>query len=231
MEKSLKIIFYSFLGIFCLGVVYLTTVMYLSPRQDADERGFIACTKELVLDLQTCRAGSIGCPFKFLMRDTGCNINVVFTGAAAWIKGNQPTPWANYLFEPKLYNDTAQDNEMPGVAEARKEMSDLAGKSLFIERKQQELEEAKNRQLQINQGVLLYNPENPEEEPLIAAQENIADENIPQGDISAEGNIQIIPSAQDNAEGAVAPVQENIVRKIQKQTEEKLKKGKLKDEK
>ena len=221
MEKCIKIIFYTFLGILCFGTIYLTTMMYLSPRRDIQRRGFIPCTEQLVFDLQTCNAGSLGCPFKFLVRDTGCNIGVVYTGAVAWIKGRQPTPWANYLFEPEVYADDALTEDMPTVAEAREEMSDLAAQSRFIEQKQQELEKAKHRQLQINQDVLLSNPENPQPTPVVKPQKSV-EEDVPQGDISDEANIKITAPKQENTGKTVAPNEPNILQKIQKQTDEKI---------
>ena len=230
MEKSLKIVFYTFFGAICLGVVYLTTVMYLSPRQDADERGFIVCTKGLVINLQTCEVGSIWCPLKLLVQDMKCNIKVVSVGALKWVKGAQSTPWANYLFEPKPYVYAEQNEDIPNTEEAQKEMSDLAEKNRFIARKQQELEEAKHRQLHLNQGVLLNNPES--RLPIANKRiKTVSEDSVPQGDISDEGNIDFSASLNRNLEKETAPVQENIVHKLQKQTQEKLSKGNLKDEK
>ena len=41
MEKFFKLLYYYGLGIFVFFVVYLVTVMFMSPRQDALKRGFI----------------------------------------------------------------------------------------------------------------------------------------------------------------------------------------------
>ncbi|MBQ9271526.1 MAG: hypothetical protein IJ218_04615 [Alphaproteobacteria bacterium] len=230
MEKIFKIIFYTILALFCCGILYLTTVMFLSPRQDAEKRGFITCTEKLVIDLQNCTGGNIGCPFHYMVQDMQCNIKVVASGVSMWLQGKQSTPWENYLFEPKPYVDRKQAESVPSVAEAQKEMSDLAQKSRFIELKHQELEEAKQRQLQINQGVLLHNPENPHSTD-IAMPDFTDSEDVPQGDISAEADINIAPSAQDSDVEIIAPATENILQKLQKQTQEKLQKGNLKDEK
>ena len=220
MQKSFKILFYTFLGLFCGGVIYLTAVMFFSPRQDIKERGFIPCTKQLVINLQKCKAGSIGCPFKLLATDMWCNINVVYRGAADWIVGKQPTPWANYLFEPEIYYDAAN-------AQADETISNLQHD--FIEQKQKELEEAKHRQLKINPDELLQDPDLPVGESINEAEET--DEDIPQGDISAETDISIEPITTIGLKNAAAPNEPNLLHKIKKQTDEKLQKGNLKDEK
>lgn len=157
MQRFLKTCFYIVLGMVCLGVVYLTTVIYLSPRADLQNRGFIGCTRQMVIDLQQCQAGEIGCPFRHMVKDMKCNIKVVYIGFADWISGNQPTPWANYLFVPELSEITADDTT--SATKRQNEMQNLEKRNLFIEQKQQELEDAKQRMLNIDSGELLANPD------------------------------------------------------------------------
>lgn len=229
MEKGFKIIFYTLLGTLFFGVLYLTTVMYMSPRQDAKERGFIPCTKELVVALQMCQAGSLGCPFRLLVKDMGCNIGVVGTGFADWVKGKQSTPWANYLFEPQLAEDEAlQSDEIQTGEGSEAQSPELQAE--FVRKKLQELEQAKHRQLNIQPSDLLQNPDQKPATDSISEEDD--EDDVAQDNIDDEANIKIVSSGAKNTEPDVkTPNKQDTLRKIQKQTEEKLQKGNLKDEK
>ncbi|MBR6355815.1 MAG: hypothetical protein IKR92_03065 [Alphaproteobacteria bacterium] len=224
MEKGLKIVFWTMFGVLFFGVVYLTVVMYLSPRQDMQERGFIPCTKQLVIALQDCPTGKLGCPFKLLAEDMACNIGVVGTGAANWVKGKQPTPWANYLFEPQLSeaDDVSAENKQSA------EMDALKAQSRFVEQKLKELEEAKHRQLNILPSELLQEPEQ-EPEPVAEQAEDTA--NTISDDISAETAVRFEKSAPDGNAVEVPHGEVDVLKKIHNVTQEKLQKGNLKDEK
>ena len=105
MDRVLKIIFYSVLGLFFVFVVYMTTVMYISPRQDLQKRGFIPCTETLVYNITGCEPGQMKCPLKYLWQDMRCNIRVIADGFVLWSRGKQERPWSNYLFEPEVIED------------------------------------------------------------------------------------------------------------------------------
>ena len=226
MEKCLKIIFWTVFGLLFFGVVYLTTVMYLSPRQDAEERGFIPCTKQLVLALQNCRAGKLGCPLKLLVKDMGCNIGVVGTGVADWFAGKQPTPWANYLFEPKF---VATDDEFAAETTSNDGIDDIKAQSMFIEQKLQELEEAKHRQLNITPSELLQNPEQePKPEAPAEKTENVSD--AATDDVSAETDVRINKTSSQKENVNLPHNDVDLLKKIHNVTQEKLLKGNLKDE-
>lgn len=227
MEKGLKIVFWTVFGVLFFGVVYLTVVMYLSPRQDMQERGFIPCTKQLVVALQDCPAGKLGCPFKLLAKDMACNIGVVGTGAVAWVKGKQPTPWANYLFEPQL---SEADDAFVAPIKQSKEMDTLKAQSQFVEQKLRELEEAKHRQLHIMPSELQHSPD---EEPVTATADETAADTVDavSEDISAETAVRLEKSASDGKTVEVPHGEVDVLKKIHNVTQEKLQKGNLKDEK
>lgn len=188
MQKFLKTCFYVVLGIVCLGVVYLTTVIYLSPRTDLQNRGFIGCTRQMVIDLQQCQAGKIGCPFRYLVKDMKCNIKVVYAGLSGWISGNQPTPWANYLFVPELSETTADDTT--SSSERQSEMQNLEKRNLFIKQKQQELEDAKQRILNIDSDELLANPDIAPQQHKSAVSETEIKADISAENIDDETNLE-----------------------------------------
>ena len=226
MDRIFQYLYYIFLTLFLLFVIYLTTVLYLAPRNDKLERGFIPCTKELVFELSGCKSGNLKCPLKLLWQDMKCNIGVIASGAKNWFKGEQTTPWANYLFEPQLIADE-EISQYPGDAE--QDMKDIEQQRLFIEQKNQELEDAKQRLLNMDEDVIISDPENMREENIEIRKEKEKIEAKP-GDISDEAAIDFEPKAEDGIADATAPNEENILHKIKKQTAEKLK-GKSQDEK
>ena len=188
MEKILRLLYYYSLGIFIFFVTYMVTVMFFSPRQDALERGFIPCTKQLISSIADCNRGSISCPMKYLWKDMKCNSIVILDGLGAWVKGEQSTPWESYLFTP------VTEIETDGIApyEELDDMQELESQRAFIEKKQKELDEAKNRQLNLKDSVLLSNPDI----DLENTEEFIEDEiiNLETGNIDDEaymGNIEV----------------------------------------
>lgn len=209
MEKIFKYIYYCCLTALIFGVVYLSTVMYLSPRQDLQERGFIPCTKQLVFELSGCQNGKIGCPLKLLWQDMKCNIKVVGNGVNNWLNGTQPTPWANYLFEPELY---VQDEENPYNGDMHQDMLDLNQQHDFILKKHQELEAAKQRYLELDTDILMSNPEI--DMPANAVKPADKEDEIKEesGDIAAEADIGDLPTVNDN-KSDVLPAADNHLEK------------------
>ena len=232
MEKGLKIVFWTMFGLLFFFFFYLTIVMYLSPRQDARERGFIPCTKRLVTALQDCPAGKLGCPFKLLIKDMACNIGVVGTGAANWAKGKQPTPWANYLFEPEPYaDDDAAASDAEFKQKMKQSMEDLEQQSRFIEKKLRELEEAKHRQLNILPSELQQNPAQKPIMEEVAETVTEAEADLTEDDISAESDIRLEKTTSEGKDVEIPHNEVDILKKIHEITNEKLQKGNLKDEK
>ena len=196
MEKFWKIVYYGCLSTFVFLVTYLTVMLFISPRQDALHRGFIPCTQKLVVDMYACESGEVFCPLKFLWQDTKCNVGVVFNGFGAWVKGEQKTPWANYLFEPKALAEI--DEELPYPGNVKRDAAEMKSYADFMKEKQDELEEIKNRRLDLNESVIMFDPE--EEIPaedIKAANQKIEDTDIDPGDISEEVFEEIITDETD----------------------------------
>lgn len=156
MERFFKILYYYCLGMLVFFVAYLSVALAISPKNDAQKRGFIPCTQDLVLEVSLCERGKITCPLGALWSDTKCNIHVVFDGLGAWIKARQPTPWANYLFEPLI--EEQLDQEDPYQGNVADEMKSLEEQRQFIEMRQKELNEAKNREMNLDENVLISEP-------------------------------------------------------------------------
>jgi len=222
MDKFFRYLYYAFLTLFVGGVIYLTTMLFLAPRQDVYDRGFIVCTRELVNNLSGCERGKIGCPLKFLWRDMKCNVGIIYTGAADWLKGKQKTPWANYLFEPQL---TAPEDQEIYQSNALNDMMDIEYQNQLFEQKNQELEEAKQRMLNSDKDVLVYNPDNMMPAALLPTPPAKNNPEAEKGDIADETDITITPPENPETTEAVAPQNKNLLQEIKKQTEDKLRKG------
>lgn len=87
-------------------------LVLLSPRQDAQNRGFIPCTRELADRLLNCGEDrKISCLFGAILRNTWCDMRVIGRGLADWTQGRQSAPWSNYLFVPEAVRDETFDTE------------------------------------------------------------------------------------------------------------------------
>ena len=157
-----------------------------------------------------------------------CNIKVITDGAIGWFKGTQCTPWANYLFEPQL-QATDEDNLYSG--NAAEDMLGLEQQSTILEQKQQEIEAAKQLLLNLDHDVFIFNPEdNTVRYPKLKPSE-IEDSNAQQGDIADEADI-LIEEANDTTSGKKTIINRpDVLKNIYKITDEKLQKGKFKNEK
>lgn len=228
MDKFFQYLYYTVLTLFLCSVIYLTTVLFLAPRQDVYDRGFIACTRKLVYDLSGCEQGKIGCPLKYLWRDMKCNVGIIYDGAAAWVKGEQPTPWANYLFEPQLLTEEEQDIY---PSDAAGDMSDIERQNQLILLQQQEFEAAKNRMLNMDNDVVIFNPEEQLPTNLPTAETPADTEVSEQGDITDEADIAITAPENPETSNSVAPQSEDILKNIKQKTVETLQKGNSENEK
>ncbi len=192
MNKFLNLLYYFLLGAFMLFVVYLTVMLAISPKQDRQKRGFIACTEQLVLDVAECERGSIFCPLKYLGHDMACNTAVILDGFGAWLRGRQPTPWANYLFVAESLEATDADFDSRHI----ENMEKLEQQRQFIWHKQQELDAAKSRSLNLRDDVLMSAPEDilPEDEKSAVTLPD--DANAPTDDISEEAFIDDIKNIE-----------------------------------
>ena len=153
MHKLTQFVYYSVLLLVTLFVAYMTTVLAISPKKDAEDRGFIGCTKQLVADIGLCEKGSVFCVLGVIWDDTVCNTKVVGSGFVEWIHGKQCRPWDNYLFVPKF--DTAdfpKTDVYDGDAES--DISELHEQNRFLQEKHDELEAAKQRVFKLNPDVL-----------------------------------------------------------------------------
>ncbi|MDR1026504.1 MAG: hypothetical protein LBL47_03800 [Lactobacillus sp.] len=122
-----------FFAAFCL-------VISLSPREDLQNRGFIPCTHKLIDDLTFCDGMKL-CSLKAILSNSYCDLKVIGTGIGKWAKGEQSSPWANYLFKPE-YEEISEDlvefyNDNPNIKEDMQRLKKM-NEDLENERKEQQ---------------------------------------------------------------------------------------------
>lgn len=188
MERFFKLLYYYLLGLFMAFVVYLCVMLFISPRQDKLQRGFIPCTAQLVEQFSLCEQGQIGCVAAALWQDTKCNAAVILEGLGAWVRGQQKTPWANYLYTPVAYD--ADENT------AGWDLSTEEQQREFMQQKIAELEAAKKRNLNLAPEVLMSAPE-------VTLSNEVKEKELPT--LSEEAEVQNI---DDETAAVTAPQEE-----------------------
>lgn len=178
LDRIFKFIYiWSLIFLVCF-VLYMMTVLIISPKKDLKNRGFIFCTKQLVADLGECESGQMKCVFGAFYGDIACNCGVIYDGFANWLKGEQSAPWSNYIFEPVWQ----EESENPYLSNPEEDMENMALKREFMLQKHQELENIKNRSLKADETVIISDPE-------VEAEPEISLENTDENSSDFEQNI------------------------------------------
>jgi|GEM_PF-1485687 len=73
-------------------------LVLIAPHNDAEQRGFTRCTQEMSETLLQCDKSGF-CILGGVAKNTFCNIGVIFEGLGNWLRGEQSTPFSNFLFE------------------------------------------------------------------------------------------------------------------------------------
>lgn len=193
MARFFHLLYYYLLGLLVFFVVYMVTMLVLSPKQDLQKRGFIPCTEQFVLNVAECNRGEMVCPLKYLWQDTMCNASVILEGFGSWIKGKQNAPWSNYIFSAEKDENTEYNGDVAA------DMADLEAQSQFTERKIEELEAAKKRSLNLREDVLLSSPENLFDGETVEQNEPVIEEKNT-GDISDEAFMEEINIDEEHEE-------------------------------
>jgi len=125
--------------IFTLYFVFLM-IIFFAPRVDLYERGFVACTKNMIQEFSMCQKNKTLCAAKVMLKNHVCDFNVVKTGFSLWLDGKQKTPWENYYFEPVTEEPVSTEaEELKAYYEKHldmlKEMEELNQKYFELEKK------------------------------------------------------------------------------------------------
>ncbi len=228
IDKIFKFVYVFSLVLIVSFVLYMMTVLIISPKNDLKQRGFIACTRELVLKLGECESGQIGCVFTSFYKDVACNSGIISKGFTDWLKGKQSTPWANYIFEPEWQ----EESENPYLGNPETDMENMAFDREFMRQKEQELENIKNRALKADETVIISDPETEiepdgeektEPETIEKTEQNIDDEaligEINIGDVSQEKIEKLPPQKIKNDSDKIAQKAKNEVLKKENKNE------------
>ncbi len=131
-------IVFIFLGVFIL--------VLLSPRQDAQRRGFIPCTEAMAEHLSGCRDdGGIGCMLGGILQNSWCELKVIGKGIKLWVSGQQSAPWSNYIFVPEIpqvdedFDEEARREHLKNNPDFVTEMQELKKLNEELENEQQEI--------------------------------------------------------------------------------------------
>lgn len=148
MRNFLKIHWFGFI-ISIFAVFYLTVFLLVlfAPREDNLNRGFIPCTQQLAQGIFACEKSKIWCMSKAIVKNTWCDVSVVLDGFGAWVRGNQATPWANYLFEPELPEKNSGEAD-ESLQQFYAENPDIVGDMEKLDQERQKLEKQWEADLQ-----------------------------------------------------------------------------------
>lgn len=125
-------------SLFTAYFVVIFILVLFSPRQDLQKRGFIPCTETMVREMLECNQESKSfCMIGAVVKNSLCDSKVVLDGLGAWVKGQQPSPWANYYFTPELAGSEEEDE---GLDEFRRQTPDVEASMEELRRLNQDLE-------------------------------------------------------------------------------------------
>lgn len=112
---AVKIREYWFGGLMALFVVLFllfVAIVATAPHNDAKMRGFAPCTYVMAEELSAAAGGrKVWEVMTVIGRGYLCYAGVMRKGVAFWVDGKQPTPWANYMFEPETYLAAPDESE------------------------------------------------------------------------------------------------------------------------
>lgn len=101
------------------GFLFFLLIL-LSPRYDAQKRGFIPCTESLAQNLLSCpQESKYSCGIKYIFINSWCDMKVIGKGFSDWLDGKQKAPWSNYIFEPELNTPIDETDEFYADYKAR----------------------------------------------------------------------------------------------------------------
>ena len=140
-------------GLVIGSVIFVFMILFvlilLSPRQDAQRRGFIPCTETMADEILSCPGNKFVCLLSAITANSWCDIKVVGQGFYRWVGGEQKTPWSNYIFVPEIptdafFDENAREAYLKTSPNIQVEMQQL-------QKLNKELENAENIEPQVDQ--------------------------------------------------------------------------------
>ena len=127
------------LSLFMLAYLLVFVLVLLAPRYDVQKRGFIPCTETMAEQLIDCDNGA-WCMLKTIVRNGWCDAEVIGGGFRMWLRGEQKTPWANYLFEPEQPRPDEETEADESLREFYAQTPDIEASMQNLRRLNRELE-------------------------------------------------------------------------------------------
>lgn len=127
------------LSLFMLAYLLVFVLVLLSPRYDMQKRGFIPCTEAMAERLIDCDNGA-WCMLKTIVRNGWCDAEVIGGGFRMWLRGEQKTPWAKYLFEPEQPRPDDEPEADESLREFYAQTPDIEASMQNLRRLNRELE-------------------------------------------------------------------------------------------
>lgn len=103
MKRQVKDYWFIFLCSAIILVFFLFSVIIaVAPHIDQKQRGFAPCTYQMAETFQMADELGFVQTMTIINKGYVCYLSVMWHGWVLFVKGEQKTPWANYLFEPEL---------------------------------------------------------------------------------------------------------------------------------
>jgi hypothetical protein len=112
-----------------------------APHVDSQNRGFVPCTAHMATQVETCHKRK-SCILRAVYDNYVCDGKVILTGFSDWIKGQQPRPWSNYMFEPEILKEEMDED----LKEYYRENPNIDDEMAEIIQKHEELENTQNEE-------------------------------------------------------------------------------------
>ena len=97
----------------------------------------------MIDNLSNCNQ-KIWCSIKVISYNTLCDFRVIGEGFTLWLNNKQPTPWSNYIFEPKINESSFFDEA--AREEYLKNNPDVKAEMIRLNELRKGLENAENNQ-------------------------------------------------------------------------------------
>lgn len=132
------------IGLWMFLFITMVVLVLVAPHHDAKNRGFAFCTQDLVDGLAQCNNSSL-CGLKAILKNTWCDVAIIAKGCGDWIKGEQPYPWSNYIFEPELKQNSYVDDAE--VKEYLEQYPDTIAEMERLKQIRKDMEHAQNSEI------------------------------------------------------------------------------------
>ncbi|MBE6462474.1 MAG: hypothetical protein E7005_01795 [Alphaproteobacteria bacterium] len=102
------------LSVFSLFVLGVVLVVSIAPHNDKEMKGFSVCTYGMAneLSVYSAKKDILGV-VQAIVESYVCYVGVMFEGLSLWSKGEQKTPWENYLFEQVDFTEFEDEDVEP----------------------------------------------------------------------------------------------------------------------